>query len=132
MEVEALIPELWQRYPFLDDERLPVRLGGIREKDVAEWACEDGVERAVIYDDFARYLALAFHENRLPFAFCDAVLNDLHAVIESADDMRPDLFWDVYLAFDEGEFYHDGNRAEEPSETFTRPMIARIVGTFAR
>ena len=130
MDIDALIPDLWKRYPFLDDDSLRVRLGGIRGEDVAEWASQEGVERAVIYDDFARYLALAFHNKRLPFAFCDAVMNDLDGVITHADDRRPDLFWDVYLAFDEGEYIHDGNRAEEPSATFTRPMIARIVAGF--
>lgn len=35
MDFDALVPQLWQRYPFLDDESLRVRLSGIREADVA-------------------------------------------------------------------------------------------------
>jgi hypothetical protein len=31
------------------------------------------------------------------------------------------------LAFDEGEYYHNNNRDEDPIEVYTRPMIARIV-----
>ncbi len=39
----------------------------------------------------------------------------------------PKFFLAVYLAFDEGEYYHDANRDEDPIETYTRPAIARIL-----
>jgi hypothetical protein len=64
----------------------------------------------------------------MTFAFCDAVVNDLYGVLTSTDEPRPALFWDVFLAFDEGEYYHGNNRDEDPVEVYTRPMIARIVG----
>ena len=79
------------------------------------------------YDQIALHLALGFHASELPFAFCDAVVNDLHVVITFANEDRPDLFWRVFLAFDGGEFHHHSNRDEDPVETYTRPMISRIV-----
>ena len=56
------------------------------------------------------------------------MVNDLYGVITSTDEHCPTLFWDVYFAFDEGEYYHGNNRDEDPVEVYTRPMIARIVG----
>jgi hypothetical protein len=50
-------------------------------------------------------------------------------VIGNADEERPDLFWRIYGSFDEGEYYHDGNRQEDPAEAYTRPMIADILKT---
>lgn len=130
MNIDVLVPELWQRYPFLDNEALRVRLGRIREADVAGWAAECGGERGRVYDEFARYLAVAFDEGRLPFAFCDAVMNDLEAVIAHAHDSRPDLFWQVYLAFDAGEYHRRDDRSDNPAAEHTKPAIAAIVANF--
>ena len=127
MNLDALIPELWRRYPFLDDESLDVRLGGIGEGDVSKWASAGSGDRGGVYNAFARYLAVAFHKGSLPFAFCDAVMNDLEAVILNANDVRPDFFWQVYLAFDGGEYARPGKPDEDPVEAYTRPQIASIV-----
>jgi hypothetical protein len=126
MNFNALVPELWGRYPFLNDDRLPVRLG-IREPDVEQWAASFGGDRGQLYDAFARYLAIAFHQRKLPFAFCDSVMNDLEAVISYADDVRPDLFWSVYLAFDAGEYHRRADKSDDPVAEHTEPAIADIV-----
>ena len=127
MNIDALIPDLWQRYPFLDDKSLRVRLGGIGEEDVAKWASEGSGDRGEVYNALARHLAVAFHRGALPFAFCDAVMNDLETVILNADDERPDFFWQVYLAFDGGEYARSDKPDEDPVEAYTRPQIASIV-----
>ena len=127
MNIDALVPQLWRRYPFLDDENMRVKLGGITESHVARWAGKYNGNRGQVFDEFARYLAVAFHERRLPFAFCDAVMNDLHAVISNADDMRPDLFWKVYLAFDTGEFHRRADKADDPVADHTESAIAAII-----
>jgi hypothetical protein len=130
MNIDALVPELWRRYPFLDDESLPVRLGGIRETDVAAWAADCGGQRARVYDEIARYVAVAFHEGRLPFAFCDAVMNDLEAVLADADDTRPNLFLQVFFAFDAGEYHRRDDKLDDPVVELTAPAIAEIVRGF--
>ncbi len=43
----------------------------------------------------------------------------------------PALFWDVFNAFDEGEYYHDIDHKEDPVETYTRPLIAEIIKNYA-
>jgi hypothetical protein len=51
-----------------------------------------------------------------------------HAVITMANENRPDLFWSVFLAFDEGEYGHREDRTgDDPIAKYTRPMIAQIV-----
>jgi hypothetical protein len=101
----------------------------LAEDDIRRWIALMGEPRSVLYDRIAIYLARGFHSSELPFAFCDAVVNDISGVITSADENRPELFWEVYLAFDEGEYYHNNKRDEDPVEVYTRPRIARIVAT---
>lgn len=127
MDIDALVPQLWQRYPFLDDENTRVELEGITEVEVARWAGEYDGNRGQVFDEFARHLAVAFHERRLPFAFCDAVMNDLHTVITNANDKRPDLFWKVFLAFDAGEFHRREDKSDDPVADHTHPAIAAII-----
>jgi hypothetical protein len=99
----------------------------LTEDDVRRWSGLIGEPRPTLYDKIAIYLARGFHSSELDFEFCDAIANDIHGIITSVDDRRPDLFWQVYLAFDEGEYYHANNRDEDPVEVYTRPLIARIV-----
>ena len=127
MDIDVLVPELRRRYPFLDDDSLRVRLGGIGEADVALWAAECGGDRLRVYDEFARYVAVGFHNRRLSFAFCDAVVNDLFAVMITADDLASDLFWAVFEAFDAGEFHRSDDRSDDPVAEHTEPAIAAIV-----
>jgi len=103
------------------------------EKDMQKWGNMLGALREVLYDKIASCLACGFHNLELTFEFCDSVMNGLHEFIVKVNDERPDLFWDIYLAFDEGEYYHGNNRDDDPVEVYTRPMIAQIVekGTFA-
>jgi hypothetical protein len=101
----------------------------LNEDNVRRWTELLGEPRAVLYDRIATYLARGFNNSELPFTFCDAVANDIHGVITSANEDRPELFWKVFLAFDEGEYYHNNNRDEDPVEMYTRPEIARIVAS---
>ncbi len=101
----------------------------LTEEDVTRWSTLIGEPRAVLYDRIASYLALGFYNSELTFEFCDAVVNDIHRIISCAHEERPDLFWQVFLAFDQGEYCHGGNRNEDPVEVYTRPLVAQIVET---
>jgi hypothetical protein len=103
------------------------RVPGLTEVDVQRWSTMLGESRSHLYDRIATHLVNRFQTSELSFAFSDAVVNDLFGVITFADESRPPLFWDVYLAFDEGEYYHGNNRDEDPVEVYTRTMIARIL-----
>lgn len=81
----------------------------------------------MLFDEIATCLALGFNSSALSFEFCDAVVNDLFGPVTNTSGLRPQVFWAVYSAFDEGEYYHDNNRNEDSVDVYTRPMIARIV-----
>ncbi len=98
--------------------------------DIRRWSNELGVKPIAVYDTIALLLAEGFHRRELTFEFCDAVMNDVFSVAVAAIDEWgewKETFWSVYLAFDEGEYCHNQNHAEDPVETYTRPMIAEIV-----
>lgn len=94
-----------------------------------QWSGQSGLARDVLYDALALELASGFNKGTLDFDFCDRVVNELMGLMGREPDLPP-LFWDVYLAFDAGEFYRDDDRSINPVDRFTRPRIAEIVRRF--
>jgi len=128
MDIADIINELKTLY----DDQLgfpDCRAPGLTEANVERWSASFGQSRSTLYDQIALHLACGFHSSELTYSFCDIVMVDLSGVITSANESNPDLFWEIYLAFDEGEYYHGDKRDEDPVEVYTRPMIARIVGS---
>jgi hypothetical protein len=125
MEAIDIIAELKAIYidgvPYRDLDR------HMTEADVLRWSAARSLSRRQLLDEVAKCLALGFYSLELSFEFCDAVVNDLAGPVTNTDEPKPELFWDVYSAFDEGEYYHGNNRDEDPVEIYTRPMIERIV-----
>jgi hypothetical protein len=103
----------------------------ITNRDIEEWSAKAGLSRSALYDAIALRLALGFHSNTFGFSFCDWIVNDLFAVIMVQNEATPDLFWGVFLAFDAGEFYPNGDRSIDPIERFTRPQIAEVVQKYS-
>ncbi len=99
----------------------------LTEKDVGQWIALTGLTRDVLCDRIGIHLASAFHRGEVTFEFCDEIVNDIFGLVTGWDTRWPELFFKVYLAFDEGEYYHDGNTAEDPVEVYTKPQIAQIV-----
>jgi hypothetical protein len=127
-DVEVIILELKRQYQLL--ERTGSEISTISSADFDVWSKRLGVTRSALYDLIALRLAKGFHTDEFPFNFCDKILNTVHGVITLADENRPELFSKVFLAFDEGEYYHRNNRAEDPVAKYTRPLIAQIVAKY--
>ena len=105
-----------------------VRLVRLTEDDVKRWNELTGRTRKSLYGEIALYLARGFHSSELTFDFCYWIANDLFGIITSgAESDWSEGFYEVYCAFDEGEYNHRGNPDEDPIEVNTRPSIARIV-----
>jgi len=127
MSFDSMWADVRRLYRDRLDKR-PWYASSLTEADVQRWTAQAGVPRAILYDEIAMRLARGFHASELDFTFCDAVINDLFArVIMPAHEPAPDLFWQVYLAFDAGEFYRSNKRHENPIEVYTRHLIAKIV-----
>jgi hypothetical protein len=99
----------------------------ITNRDVGEWSEKAGLSGGAFYDAIALRLASGFQNDAFEFGFCDQVVNDLHAVISVQNEDRTKLFWDVFLAFDAGEFYPNDDQSIDPVDALTRPRIAGIV-----
>jgi hypothetical protein len=119
MEVVDIISELKTFYiegvPYRGLDR------HLTEADVLRWSTARSLSRRQLFDEIAKYLAFGFQSSELSFEFCDAVLNDLFGPVTNTSGPKPEVFWDVYSAFDEGEYYHGNNRDEIP----WRPTLAR-------
>ncbi|MBS1834648.1 MAG: hypothetical protein JST65_18160 [Acidobacteria bacterium] len=97
------------------------------EGDICRWADLLQIPKADLYDRIAAYLAQGFHRSELTFEFCDGIVNHLFDVILSANDTLPELFWKVYLAFDDGEYCHRDDGDLNPVEKYTKPQIAALL-----
>jgi len=103
----------------------------LKDADIARWAFDTGLARDEIYDRIAIWIARGFHRFEFSFGFCDHIVNDIHGVITLADEPRPTLFWEVFLAFDSGECYRNNDRTRDPVEEFTRPLISAAIKTYS-
>jgi hypothetical protein len=104
----------------------------LSEADVERWSDECGWSRSQLFDEIAICLAFGYNTSDLSFGLCDMVVNDLYSPVTNTSGPKPQIFWEVYSAFDAGEYYHGNNRDEDPVEIYTRPMIARLVAGLAR
>lgn len=101
----------------------------LSDGEVETWCEATGLNKRKLLDDIAAELAVGFHEGQLTFSFCDSVVDGLvgEVCLSWGNERWPDLFWKVFLAVDEGEYYREGRRHEDPVEVYTRPLIAEIV-----
>lgn len=103
----------------------------LNREEVETWQRESGLGMSDFFDHVGAQLAIEFFERRLPFDFCDAVANSMNGWLFSTffwelENTIPPLFWEVYEAFDSGE-YHREDVNEDPPELYTRPLITEIV-----
>lgn len=136
MTVDAVLDELRHRFQKTFDPTLwtPRKLWGkldhIELSDIIRWCEQTDLARDPFFDHLALRLAHGYHMDELPFGFCDAVVNDLFRCIVLSHGVQfPNLFWDVFQAFDGGEFHRSSAKDDDPEAEFTRPMIAQIVAT---
>jgi hypothetical protein len=99
----------------------------LTDADVLLWSALHGWSRSQFFEEVAKFLARGFNNSELSFEFCDAIVNDLFGPYTDTAQPKSELFWDVYLAFDDGEYYHGDNRDKDPVEVYTRLQIAGIV-----
>lgn len=116
-----------------EDARDPDHAYNLQIHVADDWITTTGLSRRQICDVVAAWLAIGFHTNRLTFDFADVIANDLHHVAMAAAPMgmstlsefHTPLSWEVYLAFDAGEYSPDPEF--NPIEGNTRPLVADIV-----
>ncbi|MHC2333736.1 hypothetical protein [Bradyrhizobium sp. USDA 4454] len=125
--IKEMIASLAARHKADDELPEPQRL--LSDAALEKWSVQSELPRDDLYDALALELASEFNKKTLDFDFCDRVVNELLGLMGARPDLPP-LFWDIYLAFDAGEFYPDNDHSTDPVARFTRPQIAEIVRRF--
>jgi len=125
LRVRAIVEGLAERHvPGLDVPE-PFGEGSVWE-EIDDLLSETDLSPEEACDAFAAELAAGFGDSRLSYDLCDAVVNALFAWITTDKDHRtiPASFWEVFNAFDEGEYRHPGDADDvDPSEKYTRTQI---------
>ncbi len=100
--------------------------------DINKWARERGLSLPDFLDRIGFEIADRYQAGQHTFQFCDSLVNDLWcALIELVvknDDLRwPDDFYEVYEAFDAGEFHRLPDKSDDPESDFTKPLVAAFL-----
>jgi hypothetical protein len=102
----------------------------IAECDIVAWA--GSLDNWSFYNSVSLALAREYLDDRLDYSLCDEVMNDLWQAVQSGlrfshHEQVPQPFYDIYEAFDAGEYYRTANRHVDPAEQFTRPLIKKLL-----
>jgi len=89
-----------------------------------------GLRPANLMNTLSVEVSRRFVVGKMSYETGDVIMNSLFsAIIElSMDEDMPQPAFDIYLAFDEGEYQHRGDSAHiAPSERYTRPHLLEIL-----
>jgi hypothetical protein len=80
-------------------------------------------------DLVAKRIIQQYNLGHWQYDYCDAVANSLYQVILfEYDEIQSNLAWEMFLAFDEGEWHHNGDPEDQsPEDLYTRPAIRELI-----
>lgn len=107
-------------------------------KEILSWDQIQDILKSVespekLIEDLSLATALKYWNGEMPYGNGDFIMNHLFSywtASESIDKNRmfAGIAWEVYLAFDAGEFYRPGeDRSINPSEKYTRPLVETLL-----
>jgi hypothetical protein len=101
--------------------------GRMNRSEAEAFCAAESIELCDLYNRIALIVAERFHKGTLSFQEGDGVMNAIFGMLVNGDKPIDSVepAWSIYLAFDEGEYYHGGNT--DPVEAFTRPQIRQIL-----
>ena len=95
--------------------------------DVQSVAQEAGLPVPELIDLFARTVATGYLRGDYSFGFADMAMNQLRSFAHTDTDIGFSEFaWEVFTAFDEGEYIRDGVSIAEQGEALTRRLLRGI------
>ncbi|MFK4772293.1 hypothetical protein [Rhizobium sp. ZW T2_16] len=82
------------------------------------------------YNSAALEIAKGYHRGELSYSFCDGVMNDLWSAVQEGfgrgNNEVPEPFFEIYEAFDVGEYHRKHDKSDDPIAEFTDPAIAEL------
>lgn len=81
---------------------------------------------------FAHLVATSYMSGKLTFDFADRAMNELFSYSYTDDDRgMPDFAWQVFNAFDQGEFQHPHDSADvDPEVKYTKAILTDALAKF--
>ena len=126
--MQLLIDEMRLRLSKLEQGEINRSAAAVSEIDIQRWSASFAAgDVNELFQGIAEALARGFHRGEIEFELGDFIANSFHwPMVDRANESMPvhPLLWDVFLAFDAGEFSVSD---ENPVQTKTAPMIAEIV-----
>jgi len=95
--------------------------------DAESFCAAENIELADLYNRIALIVAERFDNGTLSYEDGDGVMNAIFGMMVGGEIPMESIepAWSIYLAFDEGEYYHGGST--DPVKSFTRPQIRNIL-----
>jgi hypothetical protein len=95
--------------------------------DVEATARQVGLAVPDVLDLFARTVAMRYLKGDYSYGHADMAMNQLFGFAHAVSGVGlPEFAWQVFGAFDEGEYIHDGEPPEQQGESRTRELLGRI------
>ena len=132
MDAKHIIAELQGRLDRADESARRLSEHG----DIDRWIKSMGCSVSEVYETIAAELAKGYSQGRYSFELCDDIANELFrawgqmALRDPTKGNFPELFYEVFLAFDAGEFHHLPDKSDDPVKDYTDPLIAKILVRF--
>lgn len=96
--------------------------------DIVRWA--GTFNNWDFYNSAALEIAKGYHRRELSYTFCDGVMNDLWSGVQEGfglgNNEVPEPFYQIYDAFDAGEYHRKLDKSHDPVAEFTDPAIAEL------
>lgn len=102
----------------------------ISPTDLTNWS--GSARNDAFYNSIALNLARRYRAGTLSYSVCGTIVNDLWSVLgEYLDELAlPSPFFEIFIAFDAGEFHRMADSSDNPEQDYTIPMIDNVLRNF--
>jgi hypothetical protein len=104
------------------------------ENEIKSYCERSGSQITDCINQLSLYIAKNYADGVLEYEFCDSVMNLLYGhmtddfVLKTCDNTLPEPAFSIYLAFDAGEYYHQGDdKSLDPVKKYTDPQIKEVL-----
>ncbi len=89
----------------------------------------EDLSNEAFYNSLGLEVARRYQGGALSYTRCGSIMNDLWSVLVGHLNSRmvPSPFYEIYEAFDAGEYHRKKDKRDSPETDFTRPMIEAIL-----